>query len=401
MTPPAIILGGTGNAVSVARSLAAAGVEVYALGTGTWDPVRYSRSCRHYVETEGGETMQARWLEWLDRGPREGVLLPCDDDGIELIARNLSFLDQRGYRSFEANDAVLLAMLDKSATHALASEAGVATPRTVRVRDTGDLAEAVTAIGLPCALKPLHSHVFRRRAGKVKAVVVRDADELERTFARLSERSVALLATEIVPGDDSCFASYYSYLDADGEPLFHFTKRKVRQYPTGFGGACYEVSHWDEEVAARGLRFFQGIGLRGLANVEFKRDPRDGELKLIECNHRFTASNELVRIAGIDLALFVYNRLVGRSTPATDSYRDGVYLWYPLEDVRSFWSSRRAGRTTLRAWLASIDHPHFPIFRWSDPKPTLSNVYRVANRARGRLAERPGRRRPDSQPSAL
>ena len=70
------------------------------------------------------------------------------------------------------------------------------------------------------------------------------------------------------------------------------------------------------EVAELGLRFFQGVGLRGLANVEFKRDARDGRLKLIECNHRFTAPTGLLRAAGMDLPLFVYNRLTGRPLPA-------------------------------------------------------------------------------------
>ena len=54
-----------------------------------------------------------------------------------------------------------------------------------------------------------------------------------------------------------------------------------------------------------GLAFLRGAGVRGLANVEFKRDERDGRLKLIECNYRFTAPNEQFRRAGMDLALFV------------------------------------------------------------------------------------------------
>ena len=50
-----------------------------------------------------------------------------------------------------------------------------------------------------------------------------------------------------------------------------------------------------------GLALFGHAGLRGVANVEFKRDPRDGRLKLIECNARFTAANGLLTASGIDL----------------------------------------------------------------------------------------------------
>ena len=41
-------------------------------------------------------------------------------------------------------------------------------------------------------------------------------------------------------------------------------------------------------------------------------DLKDGELKLIENNARFTAANGLVTASGFDLAKFVYNRLTGR-----------------------------------------------------------------------------------------
>ena len=72
------------------------------------------------------------------------------------------------------------------------------------------------------------------------------------------------------------------------------------------------------------------MGLRGLGNVEFKRDERDGELKLIECNHRFTAATGLLRAAGLDLPLFVYNQLTERQLPPVERYRPGMTMWYPM-----------------------------------------------------------------------
>jgi D-aspartate ligase len=42
------------------------------------------------------------------------------------------------------------------------------------------------------------------------------------------------------------------------------------------------VTRWRPEVAEAGLRFLRAIGPRGMAHAEFKRDSRDGELKLIE-----------------------------------------------------------------------------------------------------------------------
>jgi predicted ATP-grasp superfamily ATP-dependent carboligase len=126
--------------------------------------------------------------------------------------------------------------------------------------------------------------------------------------------------------------------------------------------------------------------LRGLANVEFKRDPRDGVLKLIECNARFTAANALVERAGLDLASLVYNRLLGLPLPATDRFRDGVRLWAPGRDFLSFLELRRRGELGLGAWLHSVLHPALlPVFSWSDPRPSLTDALRRIGKQAGTL----------------
>ena len=208
-------------------------------------------------------------------------------------------------------------MLDKHRTYALAGELGIDAPHTFTVRTPTDIDAVADRVSYPCALKPVHSHAFERRTGSgMKAFVVADADELRERFAETVELGVEMIVTEIIPGADDQFFSYYSYLDEDGEAAVRtLTKRKLRQYPIQFGSGCFHDDDGDPEVAELGWAFFEGVGLRGLANVEFKRDARDGRLKLIECNHRFTAATEQFRIAGIDIALFTYCRLVGRPTP--------------------------------------------------------------------------------------
>jgi predicted ATP-grasp superfamily ATP-dependent carboligase len=370
--PPAVILGGSYNAVSVARSLGRSGVEISALG----DPmsaVRHSRYCTRFANLGSGSGVQARWLEWLDGGPLGAVLLPCDDDGLELIARNRARLLERGYRPFEADDEVVLAMLDKDRTYALAREFGVAAPLTAAVRAESDLEAVIDSFPCPCALKPIHSHRFYHAFGRpLKAFPIRDQDELELRLRELIALGVEMLVTEIIPGAEDEFAGYYTYIDADGEPLFHLTKRKLRQYPPVFGMGCYHVTTSDPEVVDVGLRFLRGVGVRGLANVELKRDARDGRLKLIECNHRFTAPTELLRTAGVDLALFTYNCLTGRPLPSVDGYRSGVRLWLPGKDARASALLRRRGELSLGGWVRSIAHrQHTPLFDWRDPKPTI------------------------------
>jgi predicted ATP-grasp superfamily ATP-dependent carboligase len=108
-----------------------------------------------------------------------------------------------------------------------------------------------------------------------------------------------------------------------------------------------------------------------LVCVEFKQDERDGRLKLIECNARFTDANEQVRVAGIDLALIAYNGARGLPLPTVDSFRDHLAMWFPLEDLRALREYRRHGELTTAAWLKTLAHRQaLSVFWWRDLKPS-------------------------------
>lgn len=279
----------------------------------------------------------------------------------------------------------MLTMIDKRRTYALARRLRIPAPHTVQLESDADLERVAEEIGFPCALKPLHAHLFGRHFGGTKVFEVGDAAELAAALARARSVGVEMDATEVVPGADGALCSYYSYLDEQGRPLVRVTRRKIRQYPIRFGTACYHVTEWIPDLAELGERFLRYAEVRGPAHVEFKRDERDGSLKLIECNHRFTNVNESVRLAGVDLALLTYNRLVGLPDPPVDSFRAGVRMWHPVEDVRAFLAYRRRGELSLLGWVRSLCHRlHFPVFRLSDPKPTLIHYQRARSALRKR-----------------
>jgi len=370
---PAIVLGGGLIAVPVARSLNRTGVPVIALGARE-DPVRASRHCTLFVDLGAKEGIQERWLAWLtDPASPRGLLLPCNDDALELLARHRADLERSGHRLMEMADDVVLALLDKQRTYELARKLGVPSPRTAVLLADGDLDEVINELAFPFALKPRHAHLFARHFGLTrKLMVVRNRRELTERHAELRSLHLEMLITELIPGPDDAHYSYYSYIDERGEPLLHFTKRKLRQFPPNFGLTTYHQVRRDPEVMELGLRFFQGIGLRGPACVEFKRDARDGRLVLIESNPRFTAGHEIVRHAGIDLALLAYNRLTARPAPPLNDYREGARMWHPVEDARAFLVLRRRGELSWRQWLGSVMHrQHFPLLSWGDPGPSL------------------------------
>lgn len=378
--PPAVILGGTLTALSVARSLSAAGVPVTVLDRRD-SPARVSRRRDRFVEVRG-EEMQEEMISWLRAGPRGAVVLACADEGLEVIAHHRAELVELGYIPMEGNDEALNAMLDKRRTAEVAREHGIPAPRVLALREQGDVDRALAEIAFPCVLKPAQAHVFRQRTKSGAKVIIVDGPEaLQAEFDRAASVGVEMLVIEVIEGIDDEFVSYFGYLDEHGDPLLQFTKRKLRQDPIHFGIATYHATTHDPEVAELGLRLLRAARVRGIGNIEFKRDRNDGQLKLIECNLRFTMANEVVRVAGIDLALFAYNRLLGRPTPPVASYREDVRMWDPLKDTRAFLAYRRAGELTLRRWVGSLLYrQHFPTFRLDDPLPAIVRAWRMTRR---------------------
>jgi D-aspartate ligase len=376
--PPVILLGANVvTAMSIIRSLARAGVDVHLLCREGAAP-SYSKYARR-VPLSASLPQQQAWLRFLS-GPeseslRGAVLLACNDDGIELLLEHREELAAL-YRLDISDTVAQRAMLDKLATYRLAAAAGVATPRFWSAGSEDEILAHRDEYEFPLMVKPLRSHEFKRvHTGKY--FMAADVDELLAAWRKTSEHGIDVVLLEVIPGPDDLLCSYYTYLDESGSPQFHFTKRVIRRYPEHEGFGCFHVTDWNPEVRDLGLRLFQHAGLRGVANVEFKRDPRDGLLKLIEVNARFTAANGLVTASGYDLARFVYERVAGLPSAPWDGrpYRTGLHLWYPLDDFLAFLELRKRGDLGLGGWLRSVAHyPVLPYFSAADPRPSLMRL---------------------------
>lgn len=285
----------------------------------------------------------------------------------------------RKFRLDLSNPGAQEMMLNKLATYEAAKEVGVSTPRFWRVQREEDLLRLRDEFPYPLIVKPVVSHIFVEKF-KRKFFVAGSFDQLLQSFRLTQDAGIDVVLLEMIPGPDSNLCSYYTYLDEEGNALFDFTKRVIRRYPVNMGLASYHITDRVVGIREPALKLFRHVGLQGLANAEFKLDERDGKLKLIECNARFTAANTLVAKAGFDLGNFVYNRIVGIPQPPLTNFRSGLRMWDPLRDFRAFLELRERGEMTLLQWLASIMHrTSIAYFSWRDPVPS---ILRMCKRAR-------------------
>jgi len=379
VNPPAIVIGGGANALSIARSLGRAGVDVWALNYDN-AAVRYSRFAR-WLSLSGEPQGMSAWTNFLLGSSSDhlqgAVLIPASDDALELLIEHHAKLKRKFRVDLFVPDAQS-SMLNKLKTYQAAQRVGVPTPKFWLVDSLSSVTRLQDELVYPLLVKPLYSHHFVATFG-VKFLVAENFEQLYTAWEKIDEDHEVMLV-EKIPGPDSQLCSYYTYLDEDGKHLFQFTKRIVRRFPPEMGVACRHVTDHIPELVQPATRLFAEVGLRGLANVEFKLDPRDGVLKLIECNARITAANILLDRCGYDLALFLYRRVCEGKTLSFGDYPAGVYLWNPVDDMRAFLQLRSRGELSFRDWLRSISNTNvtLPIFQWSDPLPSwMGNWHRL------------------------
>lgn len=376
---PVLLLGGEANSVALAEHFADYGIAIRVTGdAGTW--ALRSRYCTEAFPVPKGQSTHAYWHALLlspEGSPFEGhVIFAMCDDAIDFVIQNEDALRAR-YKLEKFDVGLRRAMLDKQETLRLANEVGVPAPAFWAVKSREDVLALRDQVTFPAMVKPITSHKFVEAFGRKLFIIEDDFDTLVEMAQKALDADVDIQIVEMIPGPDDLLSSYYTYLDDNGLPLFHFTKSVLRRFPTNSGGAVYHKTEWLPETAEMGLKYLRGIGWRGLANIEFKRDTRDGQLKVIEINARFTAAHRLVLRSGAPIDLIAYCDLTDQPAPVFTSYRENLRLYLPLRDFRAFLELRQRGELSFGQWLASVPLTKtvFPFFSVTDPRPALARLW--------------------------
>jgi predicted ATP-grasp superfamily ATP-dependent carboligase len=158
-------------------------------------------------------------------------------------------------------------------------------------------------------------------------------------------------------------------------PVAGFTARRTRQYPVEFGYTSSFVEIVDEpEAAAAARALLASIAYAGLVEIEFKRDRRDGRLKLLDVNPRPWSWFGLCRAAGIDLGAMMW-ALASGGTVQPASARPGTSWMYLARDAAAAISLIRNGRLDVPHYLRSFATVRsWAAFLPGDPAPGLVDL---------------------------
>jgi D-aspartate ligase len=274
--------------------------------------------------------------------------------------------------------------------------ARVPAPGTVLVDSAAGLREAVGRFGLPAVAK--NAAPWSRLASPVvgSTTALHTPDEVA-ALAEALERSAGgrLIVQEYLPprgGAPRRAPDWFAhvYCPADGGEALVFTGLKLHGWPPGGGVTTRGVALPNRQLAEAAARVCREFGYRGIADMDWRYDPRDGQLKLVDFNPRLGAQAQVFRTtAGMDLVRALHLDLSGRRIPAGGQIDGRELIVEHLDAVASIAALVRRRPGTPR--LAAVRRePAW--FAWDDPVPFAAVTAGFGALALGRLRDRALRR---------
>jgi len=300
------------------------------------------------------------------------LLFPTDDEDVVLFARHHELLSAHYQLSVPAWD-ITRWMCDKRLLYQLAEDIKLDQPWTYCPRNREDLASLECPF--PVILKPAMRLSFNRLTAD-KAWRFEDRASLLAGYDEACSLidPEMLMIQEVVPGWGEAQFSFAA-LCKDGIPLASIVARRTRQFPMDFGRFSTFVETIDEpEVAASATRLLAATRFTGLVEVEFKKDPRNKQLKLLDVNPRVWGWHTLSRRAGVDFPYLLWRLVTGQSVPEVRG-RSGESWMRMCTDVPVAIQEILKGRLSIRSYLRSLRGPkEAAVFAWDDPLPGILEI---------------------------
>ncbi len=369
-----IVVGCFVPGLAIIRALANKGVHIIAMTYSENDIAHLSRYVSEVVHVPHPEKEPGQFLECLLSNAQhwEGALILETADHTACVLSQHKQELSKHYRIVTPDWEVFEKFIEKENTYALAKQRGVPHPKTQQLHSIADVEERPDIL-FPCILKPIRSFEFVNRF-QVKNFMVHNEAELKEQFLRCMEAGMPMILQEIIPGPDENLYKLQGYINSRGSMVGKFFHKKLRQNPPHFGVMRIGVSTEKyPEVGDLTERLLCPANYRGYFSIEFKKDPRDGQLKLMENNCRMPRSGMLALASGINFPWIIFQDLVKNQQMDVTEYRVGTYWVELYTDLSNSIFHHREEDISLREYVRPYLAPNktFADLDFHDLRPFL------------------------------
>jgi D-aspartate ligase len=384
--PPVVVAGAFQTGVVLMRNLHRRGLRVYAFDCVPNQPGFSSVYGKTYLCPNPDHEPEA-WVSFMVNLARQiggkPVLIPSADQFVSAISEHADQLSP--YFTFlRAASATQALLATKQRQYDIASTHGLPTARTRFVRSLEELEEFASTARFPCLIKPLHCREWERMPADhpllgEKLALAATPQELTAKYKSVAAYTSEVVVQEVIEGPDTAKLCYISCYSHTGKRLGSCLVRQVRTDPIYFGSASVVEPVIDPEADRLSDAFLREINYAGLCELELKRDSRDGQLKLIEANPRYSVTSDATPPAGVDIGWLHYLDLIGYDVQPVQQ-NSAQYRHIVLRrDFKTFRSYLKAGLLNWGELFRSYRRPvYFFDFDWRDRRVTWTTVVELA-----------------------
>lgn len=371
----AVVVGGDFQGLGIVRSLGRHNIPVCIIDD-EFSISRFSRYASHAVRVPALRD-ERRIIEIVldvgrQRELRGWVLYPTREEIVAAFSRYRNELEEC-FRVPTADWNAVQWAWDKRNTYRKAKGLGIPTPRTWYPGHSSELEEIDAEP--PLVLKPAIKEHFIY-ATKAKAWRADSREQLRELFSRAVAITGpgGIMVQECIPGDGR-YQFAYCALFKEGRALGTMVAQRRRQHPPEFGRASTFVETVEvPELELYSERFLRDINYYGLAELEYKLDPRDGQYKLLDFNARTWGYHSLGPRAGVDFPYLLFADQTGhRVDPCRTSA--GVKWIRLVTDFPTGILEISRRQLSAKEYLRSLFNFHVEsVFCWEDPLPGLMEL---------------------------
>jgi D-aspartate ligase len=398
---PAFLLHGV---MGIVRSLGRLGLAVHVVHDDRWAPPDFSRYLAGKFTSSLDDAAGDGLLDdLLDVGRKLGhrsVLIPVDDVTALFVDDHAKTLGA-WFILPDRPAGLAQSLSSKQELGLLCRQLGVPAPEMAVPQSRGDVTAFAKQAQFPVVVKAIDPMLLRQRVGTRSVVIVEGPDALLEAYDAMEVGgNPNFLLQEYIPGGPDSIWMFNGYFDNRSECLFGFTGTKLRQYPPYTGPACLAVCRRNPPLEQATKDLLKTIGYRGIVDLGYRYDARDGRYKLLDVNPRIGATFRLFTATnGMDVARALYLDLTGQPVPRSAA-RDGRKWIVEHHDLLASRQYHRDGQLSFKDWARSLRGVREAAwFAWDDPAPFAAMGWRstllAVQRARERMAvgthPKPGR----------
>jgi predicted ATP-grasp superfamily ATP-dependent carboligase len=308
------------------------------------------------------------------------ILMPTDDESSIIAAEHANELRAR-YILPQVPTGLPRVLASKQGLSQCCARHGIPTPRTVFAHSVGDVLAFAADAGFPIIIK--NSEPWTRiSAPAVASTTIVETREKLLALAETWATDPQVIAQEYIPDQVAEDWIFHAYCDRDANPLVTFTGRKQRSWPPHRGVTTLAMVIPNERLSTKAAAFCRSIGYRGIVDMDWRFDTRDGRYKLVDCNPRLGANFRLfVSDAEIDVVRAEHLDLTGRPVPVSSQAAGRQFVVENLDLASRMVGGR--GRTAKPA--PRRRETEYAWFALDDPLPFLAMGLRFSGPVLHRL----------------